>query len=77
MGEINLTSILFGVFGLLIGIVIMTLVNNAGLTNARKEAKRVLEDSRKRNQKRSPHFPLHRCVRLLLVHDGAIHRHRP
>ncbi len=45
MGEINLTSILFGVFGLLIGILIMTLVNNAGLTSAKREAKRVLEDA--------------------------------
>ena len=45
MNDFNITSVLFGVIGLVAGILIMTLVNQSGLTNAKKEAKKVLEEA--------------------------------
>ena len=45
MPSINITSVLFGVVGLVLGLLIMTFVNQTGLTNAKKEAKKVLEDA--------------------------------
>ena len=45
MQELNATSVLFGVIGIVIGVIAMLVANNMGVTNARKEAKRVLDEA--------------------------------
>ena len=45
MGNLNITSVLFGVIGLVIGIVVMVVVNNSSLNKSKNEAKKVLEEA--------------------------------
>ena len=45
MGEFNFASVLFGILGLLAGVVIMFVVNKSHLNKAKDEAKKVLEEA--------------------------------
>ena len=42
---INITSVLFVVFGLVVGVLVSLIINNMGLTNTKKEAKRIINDA--------------------------------
>ena len=45
MIEFNFASVLFGILGLLAGVVIMFFVNKSHLNKAKDEAKKVLEEA--------------------------------
>ena len=46
MDSINTTSILFGVIGLVLGLVVMFILSNLGITKAKGEAKSIIEDAK-------------------------------
>ena len=45
MSNINFTSVLFGIIGLIIGVVLMLILNNTKLNKSKNEANKVLEDA--------------------------------